>query len=62
MAYIHRESFVVQTVGDCSKKDTLPELVCINCADDGVVVVFADMSLSGFKLVPDIVLKTDERV
>lgn len=45
--------------GDCSKKYTLHELISIACADDFAVAMFADMTISGFNLVPDIFVKTE---
>ena len=54
------ESVVVDKMaGDCAKKDTLRKLVSITCADDVVIAMFADMTVSDCTLVPEIVVKTD---
>ena len=57
------ESVVVDKMaGDCAKKDTLRKLVSITCADDVVIAMFADMTVSDCTLVPEIVVKTDSVV
>ena len=49
MVFIPPESVVVdKTAGDSLKKYTLRELVSLTCADDVVIAMFADMTVSGF--------------
>ena len=53
------ESVVVDKMaGDCAKKDTLRKLVSITCADDVVIAMFADMTVSRL-FFPDIVGNAD---
>ena len=45
--------------GDCSMKDTLRALVLATSAYDVAVAMFTDMTVSGFHLIPEIVVKND---
>lgn len=47
------------TAVGCSKKDTLRELIPIDCSDYFVVAMLADLTISGFELVTDIDMKID---
>ena len=59
MVFIPAESVVVdKTAGDSLKKYTL-RLMSVTCADDVVIAMFADMTVSGCILFPDIVGNTD---
>ena len=59
MVLIPPESVVVdKTAGDSSSKYTL-RLMSVTCADDVVIAMFADMTVSGFILLPDIVGNAD---
>ena len=53
MVFIPPESVVaVKAAGDPLKEYTLRELVSVTCADDVVIAMFADMTVSGFITVP----------
>ena len=55
MVLIPPESFVVdETADNSSNKYTLCE-VSVTCADDGVIDMFADMTVSSFITFPEIV-------
>jgi len=61
--FIPHELVVVDdTADDCLKKDTVRELVSVTRADDVVIAMLADMTVSGSTVAPEIVVKTDSVV